>query len=104
MIQEVIDEFIAKRKQAGRPRPRWWVSRGARRSLGGIPFSNQDIEIDGPVALLWAREIRLWKQCGIEGHFKSGNFSQDVRRRWYCNIVCEIECQTTARMPCRRIS
>ena len=41
MIQEVIDEFIDKRKQAGRPKLRWRVSRAVRRSLGWIPFTNQ---------------------------------------------------------------
>jgi hypothetical protein len=28
-----------------------------------------------------------------ECRIKSGSFSQDTRGRWYCNIVCEIECK-----------
>ena len=31
------------------------------------------------------------KHREIQGQFKSGNFSQDARGRWYCNIVCEVE-------------
>ena len=51
----------------------------------------------GSIALFRGRKIRLWKHREIEGRFKSGNFSQDARGRWYCNIVCEVERQTTNR-------
>jgi putative transposase len=97
VIQEVIDEFLTKRKQVGRPKLRWRVSRGPRRSLGWIPFTNQDVEINGAIAMFRGRKIRLWKHREVEGRFKSGCFSQDARGRWYCNIVCEIERQPTNR-------
>jgi putative transposase len=45
VIQEVIDEFLAKRKAARKPKLRWRVSHGARRSLGWVPFTNQDIAL-----------------------------------------------------------
>ena len=91
VIQEVIDEYVTKRKAAGRPKLRWRVSHGVRRSLGWVPFTNQDIEIKGSVALLRGQKFRLWLHRNIEGKIKSGNFSQDARGRWYCNIVCEVE-------------
>src|SRR3954465_12997035 len=47
-VQEVIDEFIAKRRAQGRPKLRW---RG-RRSLGWVPFTNQDIALDSSTAVL----------------------------------------------------
>ena len=97
VIQEVIDEFLAKRNAAGKPRLRWRASGGPRRSLGWIPFTNQDIEIDGAVGYLRGRKFRLWKHREIEGRIKSGNFSQDARGRWYCNIVCEVERASTNR-------
>ena len=97
VIQEVIDEFITKRRKAGRPKLRWRVSHGVRRSLGWIPFTNQDVGISGSVALFRGRKVRLWKHREIEGRFKSGNFSQDARGRWYCNIVCAVERSTTNR-------
>jgi putative transposase len=97
VIQEIIDEFIDKRKQVRRPRLRWRVSRGPRRSLGWIPFTNQDVQINGSIALFRSRKIRLWKHREIEGRFVSGNFSQDARGRWYCNVVCEIERSSTNR-------
>jgi putative transposase len=97
VIQEVIDEFLDKRKAARRPKLRWRVSRGARRSLGWVPFTNQDIAIDRSIVSLRGRTFRLWKHREIQGKIKSGNFSQDARGRWYCNIICEIERTATNR-------
>jgi putative transposase len=91
VIQEVVDEYITKRKAAGRPKLRWRASYGARRSMGWVPFTNQDIEVNGSVAILRGKKFRLWKHRDIEGRIKSGSFSQDARGRWYCNIVCEVE-------------
>jgi hypothetical protein len=65
VIQELIDEFLTKRKQVGRPRLRWRVSHGPRRSLGWIPFTNQDVEISGSIALFRGRKIRLWKHARL---------------------------------------
>jgi IS605 OrfB family transposase len=97
VIQEVIDEFVDKRKQAGRPKLQWRVSRGARRSLGWTPFTNQDVEINGSIAMVRGRKIRLWKHREIQGQFKSGNFSQDGRGRWHCTVVCKVERASTNR-------
>lgn len=91
VVQEVIDEFIIKRRAAGRPQLRWRKSFGSKRSLGWLPFTNQDIAVEGSIALLRGQKFRLWKHRDIEGRIKSGNFSQDARGRWYCNLVCEIE-------------
>ena len=90
VVQEVLDEFVTKRRAAGKPRLNWRVSRGARRSLGWVPFTNQDIVVDGYAVLLRGRRFRLWKHRAIEGRIKSGCFTQDARGRWYCCLVCEI--------------
>ena len=90
VMQEVIDEFIIKRRTHGRPKLRWRVSRGARRSLGWIPFTNQDVAIEGSLVFLRGQKLRLWKHREIVGRIKSGSFSQDARGRWYCNIVMPI--------------
>jgi putative transposase len=86
VIQEVIDEFLIRRRTANRPRLRW---RG-RRSLGWVPFTNQDVVIEGATALLRGESFRLWLHRPVEGRIKSGCFSQDARGRWYCNLVCEV--------------
>ena len=91
VIQETVDEFIDRRRAHGKPRLRWRVSHGAKRSLGWVPFTNQKMVIDGQVAILRGQRFRLWKHRDIEGVIKSGNFSQDARGRWYCNLVVEVE-------------
>lgn len=87
VIQEVIDEFIVKRRAARRPTLRW---RG-RRSLGWVPFTSQDITLEGDTAALRGQRFRLWLHRPVEGKVKSGNFSQDARGRWYCNLVVEVQ-------------
>jgi len=91
VVQEVIDEFLIKRRAVGRPKLRWRASRGAKRALGWVPFTNQDIALDGATVLLRGERFRLWLHRSIEGRVKSGNFSQDARGRWYCNLVCEVK-------------
>src|SRR5260370_33761723 len=58
VVQEVIDEFIIKRRAAGRPQLRWRKSFGAKRSLGWLPFTNQDIALEGSIALLRGQKFR----------------------------------------------
>jgi IS605 OrfB family transposase len=92
VIQEVIDEFIIKRRAHGKPRLRWRVSRGPKRSLGWVPFTNQDVRlVERGVVSFRGNKFRLWQHRSIEGKIASGNFSQDARGRWYCNLVCEVE-------------
>lgn len=98
VIQAVCKEYTVKRKAAGRLKLRWRVSRGMKRSLGWVPFTNQDIKIvKRGTAVLRGHVFRIWQHRDIVGKIKSGNFSQDARGRWYCNIVCEVEPQTTSR-------
>jgi transposase len=45
----------------------------------------------GHVVLFNGHKVRLWKHRDIKGRIKSGNFAQDARGRWYCNLACEYE-------------
>jgi len=91
IVQAVCKEYVVKRRAAGKPKLRWRVSRGAKRSLGWVPFTSQDIVLDGAVAQLRKQRFRLWKHREIEGRIKSGCFAQDARGRWYCCLVVEVE-------------
>ena len=95
IVQNVVFEFIKSRKAAGKPKLRWHVSRGAKRSLGWIPFTNQDVTLEGGTVKLRGETLRLWMHRELTGRIKSGNFSQDSRGRWYCNLVCEVEAPKT---------
>lgn len=94
VIQEVIDEFTAKRKAAGKPKLRWRVSRGAKRSLGWVPFTNQDITVvrRGVIALR-GEEFHVWHHRLIPDltRIKSGCFAEDARGRWYVSLVVEVD-------------
>ena len=63
---------------------------GAASAPGWIPFKNQTFTLKGATATYAGRTFRLWLHREIEGRIISGNFSQDARGRWYCNITCEI--------------
>lgn len=92
VVQAVCKEYTVKRKAAHKSRLRWRVSRGPKRSLGWVPFTNQDIKTTKRgVVELRGQAFRIWQHRDIAGRVKSGNFSQDARGRWYCNLVCEIE-------------
>jgi putative transposase len=98
VIQELIDAFIVSRREQGKPRLRWRVSKGAKRCLGWVPLTNQDIDISRRgILALRSHSFRLWQHRHIEGKIASGNVSQDARGRWSCTIVCEVEPQTTNR-------
>src|SRR6195256_4172684 len=95
IVQNVVFEFIKSRKAAGKPKLPWRVSRGAKRSLGWVPFTNQDVTLEGGRGKLRGETFRLWMHRELTGRIKSGNFSQDSRGRWYCNLVCEVEAPKT---------
>jgi IS605 OrfB family transposase len=90
VVQAVCKEYVTKRRASGKSILRWRASRGSRRSLGWVPFTNQDIVIDGYAVLLRGKKFRLWKHRAIAGRIKSGCFVEDARGRWYCCLVCEV--------------
>lgn len=92
-IQAVCDEYEKARRRTGRQKLRW----RNKRSLGWVPFKNQTIVAVDSAVRLSGLKIKLWQHREIQGRIKSGNFSQDARGRWYCNLVCEVEPQTTSR-------
>jgi len=62
-------------------------ARGARRSLGWIPFKVRTIRYRGGQIYFAGRWLSLWDSHGL-GNFelRAGNFSEDSRGRWYLNV------------------
>lgn len=87
VVQEVQEEYLLKRRNAKKAKLRW---RG-KRSLGWIPFKNQTIRVNSSVVHFNGGKVRLWLHREVHGRIKCGNFSQDARGRWYCNLVVEYE-------------
>ena len=97
IVQATCKEYVIKRraatKNAGRVKLRWRVSTGSKRSLGWIPFTNQDVEIvSRGVVMLRGRKFRFWQHRDLpEGaRIKSGCFAEDARGRWYVSFVVEV--------------
>lgn len=97
-IQRVNGEYAAKRRAAKRMKLRWRVSRGARRSLGWVPFRAANIKRKGN-ALRFCRKIfRVFELERLEGvKWRDGCFAQDACGDWWlCVPVTTTAEQTTA--------
>jgi putative transposase len=89
-VQAVCKQFATSRDKARR-KPRWRVSRGAKRSLGWVPFQcARPLKIDDDVVTFLGRKFRLWLSRPIPANIRSGSFSQDATGRWYLNLVVEV--------------
>jgi putative transposase len=85
-IQRVNAEFATRRKQFKKTRLRWRVSRGARRSLGWVPFKAVQLKRQGKSLRFCGKSIRVFEQGLLEGKaWKCGCFAQDsIGDWWFC--------------------
>ncbi|HEX9138439.1 MAG TPA: transposase [Steroidobacteraceae bacterium] len=89
-IQRVNAEFAAKRNQAGKPRLRWRVSRGAKRSLGWVPFKVEQLKLKGKCIRFSGKAFRVFEQERLLGvRWKCGCFAQDAVRDWWLCVPME---------------
>src|SRR5476649_350858 len=86
-VQEIAEEYARRRRQHRKIRLAWRKSRGARRSLGWIPFKVRTIRYRGGQVYFAGRWLSLWDSYGL-GKFelRAGCFSEDSRGRWYLNV------------------
>ncbi|HWS65058.1 MAG TPA: transposase [Steroidobacteraceae bacterium] len=86
-VQEIAEEYARRRRQHRKVRLAWRRSRGARRSLGWIPFKVRTIRYRGGQVYFAGRWLSLWDSYGLgDFELRAGNFSEDSRGRWYLNI------------------
>ncbi len=89
-VQAVCKQFAISRDKARR-RPRWRVSRGAKRSLGWVPFQcGRPIKVNGDAITFLGRSYHVWLSRPIPEDVRSGSFNQDADGRWYLNLVCRM--------------
>lgn len=94
-IQEVIAVHAKARSQFKRSKLRWRVSRGAKRSLGWIPFKARAARFEGGKLRFAGQSFGVWDSYGLDAHtFRAGSFAQDARGRWYFNVQVEVPVQT----------
>jgi putative transposase len=89
-IQRVDAEFAAKRNQAKKPKLRWRVSRGAKRSLGWIPFKAEQLKLKGKCIRFSGTAFRVFEQERLQGvRWKCGCFAQDAVGDWWLCVPVE---------------
>lgn len=89
-VQSICEEYYIRRSQFKKRKLRWRVSRGAKRSLGWVPFKSNSVQIKGDRVFYLGHGYKMWLSRPIEGRVLTGAFSQDARGRWYVNVVCEV--------------
>ena len=98
-VQRVCCEYAAKRRAAKRVRLRWRVSRGARRSLGWIPFKAASLRRNSRWVRFCGKTFRVFEVARLEDvKWRDGCFAQDtVGDWWLCLPVSrESECESIA--------
>ena len=98
-IQQVCEEYATRRKQFKKAKLRWRVSnpKSSRRSLGWIPFKSGALVYANGQIQFAGHRLSLWDSYGLSNYkLRAGNFNQDVRGRWYLNVVVQIPTVTSS--------
>jgi len=83
-IQRVNCEYAQKRSTVKRVRLRWRTSRGARRSLGWIPFKAASLKRQGRAVRFCGKTFRVFESERLDGaSWKQGCFAQDAVGDWW---------------------
>ena len=83
-IQRVCGEYATKRYAARKQRLRWRVSRGARRSLGWVPFKASNLKRKGNALRFAGKTFRVFECERLDGaKWRDGCFAQDAVGDWW---------------------
>jgi IS605 OrfB family transposase len=89
-IQRICTEYAQKRTQAKRCKLRWRVSKGARRSLGWVPFKAANLKRKGRALRFCGKTFRVFEAQRLEGvTWKQGCFAQDAVGDWWLCLPVE---------------
>ncbi len=93
-IQSVCTHYAQKRQAAKRPKLRWRVSRGARRSLGWIPFKALSLKRQGGCVRFAGKCVRVFERERLEGvKWQGGCFAQDAVGDWWLCLPVKLEAE-----------
>jgi len=100
-IQRVNAAFATARKEAKKPKLRWRVSKGSKRSLGWVPFKAAQLKLKGKCLRFSGKAFRVFEKERLEGvGWKSGCFAQDAVRDWWLCVPVEF---AVAQMPAPKL-
>jgi transposase len=95
-IQSVCTHYAQKRQAAKRTKLRWRVSRGARRSLGWIPFKALSLKRKGVWLRFAGKCVRVFERERLDGvQWQAGCFAQDAVGDWWLCLPVKIEAEQT---------
>jgi putative transposase len=95
-IQSVCNHYAQKRQAAKRLKLRWRVSRGARRSLGWIPFKAASLKRKGVCLRFAGKCLRVFERGRLEGvTWQAGCFAQDAVGDWWLCLPVKMEAEPT---------
>jgi putative transposase len=89
-IQRICVEYAQKRSAAKRRRLRWRVSRGARRSLGWVPFKAASLKRKGRTVRFCGKTFRIFEAERLNDvNWGQGCFAQDAVGDWWLCLPVE---------------
>ena len=95
-IQRICTEYATKRKAAKRVKLRWRISRGARRSLGWVPFKAASLKRKGVGLRFCGKTFRVFNREYLgELTWRDGCFAQDPVGDWWLCLPVTMHAQPT---------
>jgi len=90
-VQCVCTAYAAKRLAVRKQKLRWRVSRGARRSLGWLPFKAASLKRKGDALRFAGKTFRVFERERLDGvKWKQGCFAQDAVGDWWLCLPVEV--------------
>jgi IS605 OrfB family transposase len=91
-IQRVCTEYAGKRRAAKKLKLRWRVSRGARRSLGWIPFKSASLKRKGNALRFCGKTFRVFEAERLDGvKWRDGCFAEDAVGDWFLSLPVTVQ-------------
>jgi putative transposase len=91
-IQRVNAEYATRRQQFKLSRLNWRVSKGAKRSLGWVPFKAAQLKRKGKSLRFSGKAFRVFERELLdEVNWKCGCFAQDSVGDWWLCVPIEVE-------------
>jgi putative transposase len=93
-IQSICNHYAQKRQAARRLKLRWRASRGARRSLGWIPFKAASLKRKGVCLRFAGKCFRVFETERLEGiKWQGGCFAQDAVGDWWLCLPVKVQAE-----------
>jgi IS605 OrfB family transposase len=95
-IQSICTHYAQKRYAAHRLKLRWRVSRGARRSLGWVPFKAANIKRKGVCLRFAGKSFRVFERERLEDvKWQGGCFAEDAVGDWWLCLPVKVAAEET---------